>query len=88
MSSRKFKPGTIGAAIQKLVKRYGGYRMGIYILETALAEAVTGNDDPHTVEIDGKRITQHDHYAAMCAEEEASIERITADIATRKRRNG
>ena len=37
--TKKFKKGTAGHKIAQLVRKYGSYSMGIYILEEALRQA-------------------------------------------------
>ncbi len=50
MKNQKFAKGTIGAAVQRLVKRYGHYPAGITILEMALEKAVGSTGTKHTIQ--------------------------------------
>lgn len=46
---KKFKKGTIGHSIERLVKRHGQGTIGLYILEAALLQATGGK----SLSIDG-----------------------------------
>jgi len=68
---KKFKRGTIGYEVQKLLKRYGNYGIGIYILAEAASEAA------------GKPIPLHDapRYAEMLKDEAQQWQDIQKEIA-------
>ncbi len=75
----KFKKGTVGYEIAKLVKRYGTYPMGIYIVREALLQS-TQTDDVHFSKGMDSRLVMGDTpgYKKVQEEEEACIARLKA----------
>lgn len=73
---QKPKRGTIGAEIAKLVKRYGNYTIGIYILESALKEATVGRESGQIVTVGTKLPSETTRYKELQSEEQEIIKRI------------
>lgn len=76
----KPKRGTIGYEVEKLVKRYGGYTMGLTILELALEKACSTENHQWRMMIDGKHgLTESPRYKELFAEEQAIFARICTE---------
>ena len=74
------KRGTIGFMINQLVKRFGSYPTGIYILEQALLHA-TGMEGVYFRKDRDTQVLMHDTpgYKAAQASEEACLARLRAE---------
>lgn len=65
--------GTVGESIDSLVKEYGGYTLGIYVLEQALREAIEAEG---RCTFDGKLISEHAQYLEIWDAETKLMEEI------------
>lgn len=73
----KHQRGTIGAAIAKLVKRYGSYSSGLYILESACAQAHGAERVSFTIGLDRDLLAcETPRYKVVHAEEDAILARL------------
>jgi hypothetical protein len=87
--TEKPKRGTIGYSIAKLVKRYGHYTTGLYILEQALAQSL-GADSSMRFKVTGALGTpdllMHElpRYKELAEEEGKILARVTAQMEASK----
>jgi len=85
MSNKTKSParGTIGAEIAKLVKRYGSYSSGLYILEEAAAQAHQAKRINFVIEDKGGDVNvtagETPGYKAVHQKEEACLARLRAE---------
>ncbi len=68
------KPGTVGRSIEQLVKRFGSYPMGHYIVQRAL-ETMSGVENA-MVQVSGKCVHQTPGYKAAQLAENQSLGRM------------
>jgi homoserine kinase len=76
---RKPKRGTIGYAIQQLVKKHGQGTTGLYILESALREAAVGIGSSAQVTIGGLLVHECHRAKALKAEEARILAELRAE---------
>lgn len=76
--ARKKKNQTVGEAIDELVEKYGGYTIGIYVLERALSKAIMREGQ---VTVDGTPVHSTDQYIMLDEKEKKFLAECRRDLA-------